>query len=201
MGPHRANRRGDEKPAVFDDGPRPVADHIFNVIVETLGTCGRGEGCLAASGEGGQQGLHVQGLASPLFGRSPEDKAVTSAQPTALMGSSSGAWPASVFVLDSRPLAPEEPLGSAGPAPQLASPRLGPEPRFYPSLVNIKAEKGLSKMFEDLRLLYTLAGKRFPSQLQVPKEGGPQKQGHIGTCRVICQADPPGCCCEEGPAS
>lgn len=44
MCPHHANRRGDEKPAVFDDGPRPVANHIFNVIVETLGTCRRQQG-------------------------------------------------------------------------------------------------------------------------------------------------------------
>lgn len=42
--PHHAHRRGDEEPAVFDDGPRPVADHIFNVIVETLSTCRRGQG-------------------------------------------------------------------------------------------------------------------------------------------------------------
>lgn len=42
--PHHANCRGDEKPAVFDDGPRPVADHIFDVIVETLSTCRRGQG-------------------------------------------------------------------------------------------------------------------------------------------------------------
>lgn len=67
--PHHANCRGDEKPAVFDDGPRPVADHIFDVIVETLSTCGRGQGWdpLTATREGGQQGLRVQGPASPLF--------------------------------------------------------------------------------------------------------------------------------------
>lgn len=38
VGPHHADCRGDEKPAVFDDGPWPVADHIFNVIIETLST-------------------------------------------------------------------------------------------------------------------------------------------------------------------
>lgn len=85
VGSHHANCWGDEKPAVFDDGPWPVADHIFNVIIETLSTCGRAEGCLTATREGRQQGLHVWGehgewdTASPLFGCSPEEEAVTPA--------------------------------------------------------------------------------------------------------------------------
>lgn len=78
MGPHHANRRSDEKPAVFDDGPWPVPDHIFNVIIEALSTC-EGEGCLTVTREGEQQGLYVRGPASQLFGYSPEDEAVTSA--------------------------------------------------------------------------------------------------------------------------
>lgn len=72
-----------------------------------------------------------------------------------------------------------------------ASPRLGLEPRFYPPLVNVKAERGLSKMFEGLRLLYTQVGKRFPSQLQVPRGEGPQKQGHMGTCWGYLPSRPP----------
>lgn len=85
VGSHHANCWSDEKPAVFDDGPWPVADHVFNVIIETLSTCRRREGCLTATREQGQQGLCVPGKmasgvpASPPFGSSPEDEAVTSA--------------------------------------------------------------------------------------------------------------------------
>lgn len=86
VGSHHANCWSDEKPAVFDDGPRPVADHVLNVIVETLSTCGRREGWMPhCHQEQGQQGLRVPGRmasggpASPPFGSSPEDEAVTSA--------------------------------------------------------------------------------------------------------------------------
>lgn len=77
--PHHANGWGDEKPTVFDDGPRPIANHIFNVIIETLSTYRKEEGCLAATREGGQQSQHVQSPASPLFEWFPEGEAVTSA--------------------------------------------------------------------------------------------------------------------------
>ena len=40
---HKACCRGEEKPAVFDDRAGAVANHVFNVVIETVRTCNQGE--------------------------------------------------------------------------------------------------------------------------------------------------------------
>lgn len=36
---HNTEKRGDHGPAVLHPGPRPVADHVFNTIVEVIAAC------------------------------------------------------------------------------------------------------------------------------------------------------------------
>lgn len=40
---HKAYCRGEEKPAVLDDGTRAIANHVFYVVIETVGTCNQRE--------------------------------------------------------------------------------------------------------------------------------------------------------------
>lgn len=40
---HKAHCRGEEKPAVFDYGTGAIANHVFYVVIETVGTCNQQE--------------------------------------------------------------------------------------------------------------------------------------------------------------
>lgn len=40
---HKACGRGEVKPAVFDDRARAIANHVLDVVIETVSTCNQGE--------------------------------------------------------------------------------------------------------------------------------------------------------------
>ena len=39
MGTYQAEARGQEEPGDLHQGPRPVANHVFHVVIETVGPC------------------------------------------------------------------------------------------------------------------------------------------------------------------
>lgn len=39
---YRADERRDEEPAVLEQGERPVANHVLDVVIETVGACKSG---------------------------------------------------------------------------------------------------------------------------------------------------------------
>lgn len=42
--PYKACGRGEEKPAVFDDGAGAIANHVLYVVIETVSTCSEMKG-------------------------------------------------------------------------------------------------------------------------------------------------------------
>lgn len=41
-GTHKASGGGEEQPAVLDERAGAIADHVLDVVIETVGTCNQG---------------------------------------------------------------------------------------------------------------------------------------------------------------
>ena len=57
MGTYQAKARGQEEPGDLHQGPRPVANHVFNVVIETVCPCPGGCRESVRTGVGQRVGL------------------------------------------------------------------------------------------------------------------------------------------------